>query len=431
MTAPDPRAEPRRHPVAMDRCCAELAPPPDAAGAGSRRRRLWELDPHAHCPVIGVCLPIATLRRLVDKALGGETQADDYALHCGVIAECRTRTPLAERLHKALDARFALALQRAARHKCETALAGWWAAQSAGRELPGAFWALMTHPRCTPALADRVLGEVHMLQHQVGVASRADLARLDALADENGVLGRQLAEAQARAAQQAAEQAQEQDRLQRLAVRLRADALVRTTEAQDLRAQLEHLQRIAPSLPARQALAAENRVLIERVQALQRRVAQLEDERAQRRARERGAPPPAGSDGDPAPAVSVVAEILPAPPRLSARAVLCVGGRTASVPVYRRLVEDTGGRFLHHDGGTEDSAARLDATLAAADLVICQTGCISHDAYWRVKDHCKRTGKRCVFVESPSRHAMARALGHLDGEHASTPAPGPEAEDTA
>lgn len=34
-----------------------------------------------------------------------------------------------------------------------------------------------------------------------------------------------------------------------------------------------------------------------------------------------------------------------------------------------------------------------------ADLVVYQTGCISHNAYWRVKDFCKCTGKRCVFVE--------------------------------
>jgi hypothetical protein len=27
-----------------------------------------------------------------------------------------------------------------------------------------------------------------------------------------------------------------------------------------------------------------------------------------------------------------------------------------------------------------------------------------------VKDHCKRTGKRCVFVDSPSAAGLARAL---------------------
>lgn len=30
--------------------------------------------------------------------------------------------------------------------------------------------------------------------------------------------------------------------------------------------------------------------------------------------------------------------------------------------------------------------------------MICQTGCMSHGAYWRVQDHCRRTGKPCVMV---------------------------------
>jgi len=101
------------------------------------------------------------------------------------------------------------------------------------------------------------------------------------------------------------------------------------------------------------------------------------------------------------------------PMRLDERSVLCVGGRPASVPVYRELIERTGGRFMHHDGGDEDNVTKLDATLAAADLVICQAGCISHGAYWRVKEHCKRTGKRCVFVESPSAAGLKRALAEL------------------
>jgi hypothetical protein len=105
----------------------------------------------------------------------------------------------------------------------------------------------------------------------------------------------------------------------------------------------------------------------------------------------------------------------PSAPALEQRNVLCVGGRTAIVPVYRRLIEASGGRFLHHDGGEEDKLGALDATLAAADLVICQAGCVSHNAYWRVKDHCKRTGKRCVFVETPSAAGLQRALAQIGG----------------
>jgi hypothetical protein len=50
---------------------------------------------------------------------------------------------------------------------------------------------------------------------------------------------------------------------------------------------------------------------------------------------------------------------------------------------------------------TMPMTAALEASLRAADLVICQTGCVSHGAYWRVQDHCRRTGKPCVLVGEP------------------------------
>jgi hypothetical protein len=80
------------------------------------------------------------------------------------------------------------------------------------------------------------------------------------------------------------------------------------------------------------------------------------------------------------------------------------------IPVYRELIEDKGVRFLHRDGGEEGKAGQLGPMLQSADLVICQVGCISHNAYWRVKEHCKRHGKPCLFVETPSRSALARVL---------------------
>jgi hypothetical protein len=76
------------------------------------------------------------------------------------------------------------------------------------------------------------------------------------------------------------------------------------------------------------------------------------------------------------------------------RSVLCVGQPDETSGPTRRLVEIAGGRFLHHQA--DDSA--FEAGLRAADMVICQTGCLSHDAYWRVQDHCRRTGKPCVMV---------------------------------
>lgn len=383
------------------------------APAGSRRRRLWELDSHAHCPVVGVCLPLQVMRRLADKVLGGQVLAGDYELHCGTVADCKQRTPIAEAVQRELDRRSLHALRQTARLKTTEALQAWWREASQGKDLAGAFWASLTHARCTAELEHQVLGEVHMLQHQVGMARRVDLQQFETLITEHAVLTRELGAAQQRSMRQAAEHARRAEELQGKVVSLRAQLIVRDTAVASLREDLKALESAIPGLQGRVDLARESQRLVERVQQLERGQLQLQHEadRQRRRADElaselqrREAHATAATSAEDSAADAGV------PARLDDRAVLCVGGRPASVPVYRQLIEHTGGRFLHHDGGEQDSPAKLDATLAAADLVICQTGCISHDAYWRVKDHCKRTGKRCVFVESPSATGLKRAL---------------------
>ena len=67
---------------------------------------------------------------------------------------------------------------------------------------------------------------------------------------------------------------------------------------------------------------------------------------------------------------------------------------------------------------TVDDVEAFEASLVTADLVICQTGCLSHDAYWRVQDHCRRTGKACVVMARPDVLRIVRV-------HASDPAEAP------
>ena len=56
----------------------------------------------------------------------------------------------------------------------------------------------------------------------------------------------------------------------------------------------------------------------------------------------------------------------------------------------------------HALGDEQQAQQLLENSLQAADLVICQTGCISDGAFWRVQDHCKRTGKPCVLLDASS-----------------------------
>jgi hypothetical protein len=391
-------------------CCGAAVLSFTAEEAGSRRRRLWELQSAAHCPVLGVCLPIAVLRRLVDKAAPTLVCSNDYELHCVAVSGCKRRAALCEAMHKELERRYALAVRQAAAAKCSTTLGAWWRTVRGDERMPGALWAVLTHARCDAVLEHLVLGEVHMLQHQRGAAQRVDAARFDAAVDDNAQLRAELDTLRQRVQQQAAELAVQVERVQTQAMRFRAEAIGRDTAMAALRDELQMLEAQVPGLKSRAELSRQAAAQAERITDLERALmrAQLEVDRDRRRADEALADKAPPSD-DTAPPLLALAP----PPTLGDRAVLCVGGRPASVPLYRHIVERSGGRFLHHDGGEEQSAQRLDATLSAADLVICQTGCISHDAYWRVKDYCKRHGKPCVFVENPGSASLKRALVEL------------------
>ena len=90
----------------------------------------------------------------------------------------------------------------------------------------------------------------------------------------------------------------------------------------------------------------------------------------------------------------------PAPLQVMHRPILWIRQSQAASAPLRELVRcDTA--VQGSQGSTDDDAA-LEASLAAADMVICQTGCLSHNAYWRVQDHCKRTGKTCVLMDDPA-----------------------------
>lgn len=55
--------------------------------------------------------------------------------------------------------------------------------------------------------------------------------------------------------------------------------------------------------------------------------------------------------------------------------------------------------------------ALLEASMVAADLVICQTGCLSHGAYWRDQEQCRRTDKPCVLPDAPATtHLMVKKV---------------------
>lgn len=374
----------------------------------SRRRRLWELGHACHCPLVGVGFPLSVLRRLVDKVTSGKVLADDYEVHVGAVTECGSRNRLSEALQKELERRYAAVLLRFRAAKTSGQVAALWRTALVNGDVAGAFWAGLTHPRCTAELEEQMCRDLHMVQHQAGACVRADLSRFNATLADNARLAQDLHKAQHRAAALLADKSADAELHAAQLMRLRAQSVGKDSMIDSLKAELAQLRAAIPGLETRAKLAERLAQMDERERAMRNHIAELKLELA---TAQTAAPATAPDDTR-----QVVEHVMKMPLSLNDRAVLCVGGRSGNVATYRELIEREGAQFAHHDGGLEDNANRLDASLAAADLVICQTGCISHSAYWRVKDYCKRTGKRCVFIDNPSISSLARGLEQAGAE---------------
>ena len=95
---------------------------------------------------------------------------------------------------------------------------------------------------------------------------------------------------------------------------------------------------------------------------------------------------------------------------LAGLCVLCVGGRAALYPAYRRFVEASGGRFLIYRGDRCDTTGNLPALLVGADAVICPVDCVSHASFFYVKQYCMRLGKPCALLERSGLPTFRRGI---------------------
>lgn len=226
---------------------------------------------------------------------------------------------------------------------------------------------------------------------------------LEQLAREYGALIKEYGRAQRRCSDLLASQAVHIAQLEADNMRLRARAIIGETRLAYAHDDMRALAASIPGLPARVRLARRIDELTARVHDLMRELLRRDWF---------GRP---GSDAHANPG----AQTQSVPADLREKSVLCIVDDEAGLA--RQVIEHAGGRFLQHILSTTptqrqpsdnaDHDAALEASLVAADLVICQTGCVSHDAYWRVQDHCKRTGKQCVLVERPQALHFVRNLG--------------------
>ncbi len=393
-------------PFALRQAPAELAEIAEETPSG--RSKIWELSPNLHCSIIGTCLATDELRQLLVKLNATDARtATDHELHGLAVTLASRRDAGAKIIQKALDRRHSIAINQFRPAKSAEDVRALWD-QAAGRgEIPGAYWAVLTHQATTAELVRYVFGQVHMLSHLVGAANRADIRRLMELEADNAELREKVARQQTQLRDAIiCRDAKIRDLERALASRvaaqeddatadLEADTLLRLVAQlqKQLSAEIGRRERFEQKLEAEITAHNDQR---RRCQAAERDVAELRDELGAL---------------DEKWTVDAVAQAEKQD--LRGLKLLYVGGRPSQVPQLARVAESANAELLHHDGGVEDRAGLLAGLVSQAEIVLFPVDCISHDAALTVKRLCQKSGKSFVPLRSNGVTSFLSALSRI------------------
>jgi hypothetical protein len=278
-------------------------------------------------------------------------------------------------------------------------------------DIPGAYWAVLSHPAATDAIMRMTFGDVHMLSHMVGAANRADIRRLCQLEQENAALSAKL-ELQQRQLRDGFVERDDKIRLlnealsrafaQAPACAEHANDDVRAAEAalidldRRLTRELTRCKRLEGRLEAATlALSQAERARREAEGECERLHGELSLVETQI----------AGWLGEEQSALA---------PQLEGAQVLYVGGRAHHVPQLKAAVERAGGKFLYHDGGIEHSMTLLPGLISRADYAAFPIDCVSHEAMGILKRQCRQLAKPFVPLRTSSLASLLSGLATLE-----------------
>jgi hypothetical protein len=380
--------------------------------ASKRRTAIWDMHHSVHCSIIGTCLSSAEIRRLLIKlGVHGAESASDHELHKQGVALAGRPQGGGKFIQKAFDRRHDAAIRHFARAKDESALRQLWDEAVKRGDIPGAYWAALSHPAATDAIMRKTFGDVHMLSHMVGAANRADIRRLRRLEEENAALSAKLELQQCQLRDGFTGRDNKIRWLNEALSRALAEAPVPAEHAgDDARAAKEALidldRRLSREVARRERLESrlEAAVLslsqaesarldaVHECEGLRRELALLE--------------------------AQINALLAEDPncrtPELGGAQVLYVGGRAHQVPQLRAVVERAGGALLHHDGGIEHSMTLLPGLISRADYAVFPIDCISHDAIGILKRQCRQSAKPFVPLRTSSLASLLAGLATLE-----------------
>ncbi len=384
-------------------------PPLVVTDAKGRRSKIWDIAPSLHCSIIGTCLSAAELRQFFVK-LGDATAktATDHTLHSYGVRAAGKHDLLGKLLNKTLDNRHEAAIRRFAKASSATRVRELWLEAFEQGNIPGGYWAVLTHPATDRPLVEEAFGQVHMLSHMVGSSNRIDITRLRTLERELGERDEKISRQETRLTEGSRERSELLRKVEQLEAEVRRREAVEQTAAEMISGAVTTstlLQRIDAEKAHSSALAARVAGLEEQLEKALKFAATLnkQNDRLQREvaALEAELRIDTGDTCD----ADVESD-------LSGLTVLYVGGRPGLIDQLKAVVTKRGGTLLSHDGGIEENLTALPGLISRADAAFFPVDCISHSAVEQIKKSCRDRHKPFVPLRTASVASFIATIGN-------------------
>jgi hypothetical protein len=401
--------------------------------AASKQKSIWDITHAQHCSIVGTCLTLSEAR-LIGKKINVtclNKEDLDATIHSVLVQECKTKNWTSRLINKTLNKKFdnSIRIFKSCKNS-EELLVLWREAFSVGN-IPGPYWAVLSHPCLSKEAGVKVYSDVHMLSHLVGSSNQANIVRITELEIE-------LANAH--------------DKIKKLIINnnTKVRSKINLINAQEEK--LHALKRINDNLEDRLAylsqsietdvnMAFSNGVMLSGeklseesgvnlsdvkkakkiVSKMTSKVEEITIENVRLRTEVEEKDSQIDLLNTEMSSIELMLENIQARGLagskscdLAGKCVLYIGGRSGTMCRMCDIVKKMNGNLVHHDGGREDSLASLPSAVSSADAVLFPTNCVSHSSALEAKKLCKRMAKPYLPIRSSGLGSLINGLVEIN-----------------
>ena len=408
-----------------------IAMPPEA----HKQKAIWEIPYTQHCSIVGTCLSLGEAR-LIGKKINvtcPNKEDLDATIHSVLVQECATKNWTSRLINKTLNKKFenSIKIFRPCKNSDEL-LALWRDAFSVGN-IPGPYWAALSHPCLSNEAGVKVYSDVHMLSHLVGSSNQANIVRVTELeielANAHDKIKKLIVSNNVKVMNKTELiNAQEEkiialnqinkdleNRLTRLNQSIEEDKQSAFSNGVMLSGELLSKENSADVLPLKKAKKI--------ISKMTSKVEQITIENSRLRAEADEKDSQIDLLNTEMSSIELMLDNIQARGLagskscdLAGKCVLYIGGRRGSMCRMCDIVKKMNGNLVYHDGGKEDSLASLPSAVSGADAVLFPTNCVSHSSALEAKKLCKRMAKPYLPIRSAGLGSLINGLVEINDQ---------------